>query len=248
MKRYQANRKFKSYSERKWEKKGRRNFIVAVFFSLFLLYSFFTWLLPALIGSFTFLNKLKPEQKPQTPIYENTTLAPPVLNIPYEATNSAAIKVHGYAGSGTKVEIYVDEELKDTTKTQEDGSFISENIPLNLGTNNIFGKSADDNGNQSLPSRTIRIIYASEKPKLEISSPGDNQTIAGGDKKITVSGKVTPVDGISVTVNGQRFLIKEDGSFSQAIDINEGENNITITAIDQAGNTTGIARKVTYQP
>jgi bacillopeptidase F len=106
----------------------------------------------------------------------------------------------------------------------------------------------DEQGNKSLSSKPIYIYYSNEKPILEINSPSDNQTIKGGDKKVTVSGKTNSDKEIVININGIMTIVGSDGSFSQNININEGDNNITITASDKTGNVTSESRKVIYQP
>jgi len=46
-----------------------------------------------------------------------------------------------------------------------------------------------------------------------------------------------------------RFVsVKDDGSFTYNLRLNDGENTLTIIARDAAGNETKLERKVTYQP
>lgn len=246
MKRQQI--KYKSLLSKRRQNKEKRRLIITFLIGAFLLYFLFSWFLPSLIGGLSLLNRFKPQPKQDTPVSESATLAPPVLNIPFEATASSEIKVRGYSLPNTEVEIYIDDDLKTTVKTSPDGSFTSDEVSLSLGTNNISGKTVDDKGNKSLSSKPIQINYDSEKPKLDVSSPSDNQEIKGGDKKVTVSGTTDSNKEITITANGTRLIVNSDGNFSKSLDINEGENNITVVAKDVAGNTTQITRKVTYQP
>lgn len=242
-----ASYKYKPRSVRRLEKKNKRNLLISTGLILLGIYFLLTWGLPAFIGSLTVFNKFKPENNQiNKPISEDPAIAPPVLNIPYEATNTATIKVNGYASADNQVEIYVDGDKKDTTTTKSDGSFTSGDIPLVLGTNNIYGKTVNSDNKTSLPSKTIQLIYNNEKPTLDVSQPTDNQQIQGGDKKITVSGKTDSENNI--TVNGNLVIVSSEGNFSTNVSINEGENTITITATNSVGNTTTITKKVTYTP
>lgn len=242
-------RKYKPYSARRLEKKSKRKLFLTFIIGAVLFYSLITWFIPNLIGSLSIINTIKPTVKETAiPVSEDTTLAPPVFIIPFEATNSSTILVSGYASSQAKVEVYVDNELKDTINTEENGNFTAKNIPLTLGSNTIYGKTVDQNGKKSLPSKGIKVDYKNEKPELSIKEPSDNQTIQGGDKKVTISGSVSPIDNMTVVINTTRAIVSKDGNFSQTIEINEGENNITITATDNAGNSTQKSLKITYQP
>lgn len=231
---------------RKLAKQSRRNFIITIFLILLFGYVSLTWILPFLINGIGFVKgNINPPKKvitnDQTP-----TLAPPVLNIPYEATNSSRIDIKGYGAPNSKVAIYLDDNKKDTQDIGDDGFFEFKNVQLVLGTNNIYGKSIDDKNQESLPSKTLKIIYDNEKPTLNISEPEDGKKIQGGDKKIKISGKTEK--GAHIFINDSQIIVDKDGNFSQELTLNEGDNNFNIKAIDQALNTTEISRKIIYQP
>lgn len=237
---------YRPLSHRRKERKAKKNIIWTVILIIFLLYALISWILPNLIGGLSLVNKLKQPTPTVEPIVsEAGTLAPPVLNIPYEATNTATIKIKGYASAETKVDIYVDDEIKSSTTTDQNGSFLAENIDLSLGTNTIYGKTSNDKAS-SLSSKPIKVIFTNEKPKLNLTSPSDGQLVKGGDKKVTVSGSTNPAD--EITANGTKLIVNSDGNFSQAIAINEGDNQITVISRDSAGNQNLISVKVTYQP
>lgn len=228
-------------------KKGRRKLITTLILGGVLLYIVFAWFLPNFIGGLSFLNRFKSMPEQETPVSEKATLAPPVLNIPYEATNTATINIKGYSIPKTKIEIYIDDRLKSTTQTKNDGSFIAENVSLDLGNNNISGKTIDEQDSKSLSSKVIKIYYNNEQPVLNIDQPQDNQTISG-DRKISVTGSVEPKENISVTINGSQVIVGNDGHFSQIINLNDGDNNITIIATSITGSSSQTTRKVIFQP
>lgn len=233
-------------SLRRLERKSKRNLFLSIGLIVFFLYLIIAWGLPALIGGLSVFNKFKPSS-PKPSAIEDSAIAPPVLNIPYEATNSASIRISGYATPQAKVEIYLDDELKTVAETDENGNFTSDNVELALGNNNISSKTVlNSSGDikKSLASKSIRLIYSNEKPKLDLSSPSDNQQIKGGDKKITVSGTTDPSNNL--TINGSTIILNQDGGFSKDIQINDGDNTITVVATDSIGNSTKIERKVNY--
>ena len=242
MRRYHSN--FKPRSIRRLERKNKRNIVITTLLAIFLLYFVFSWGLPSLIGGLSIFNRLKPVEKGQT--VESFSVAPPVLNIPFEATNSASIKISGYSLPNSKVEIYFDDELKTTANTKDDGSFLTDRIDLALGTNNIYGKTISSDNNKSLSSKTIKLIYSNEKPKLDVSEPADGQEIKGGDKKIKVSGITDSLN--TITINGQTVIVSSDGGFSSEVQLNEGDNAITIISSNPTGSTTKIQRGVKYTP
>ncbi|MFI5205337.1 MAG: hypothetical protein ACHQVK_00170 [Candidatus Paceibacterales bacterium] len=235
---------YRPRSIRHRQQKSQKKIIWNVILTVVVLYLIFFWGLPALIGGLSVFNRFKPSNTTAQNAPENATLAPPVLNIPYEATNSAQIRIPGYASPNIKVNIYLDDNLQTSVTSGDDGSFQSDPISLNLGTNSIYGKTADDKNRESLPSKPITITYSNDKPKLNISSPDDGTQIKGGDKKVTVSGQTDPDD--SVTVNGQTVIVQSDGSFSISTGLNDGDNQIVIVSTNSVGNTTQVQRKVTY--
>ncbi|MCR4306234.1 MAG: hypothetical protein NUV73_04075 [Candidatus Daviesbacteria bacterium] len=234
-------------SVKRLAKKSRRNFLITIVLVVILSYFTLTWILPNFIGGLGFVtNILNPAEKPKSQPKDNLTLAPPVLNIPYEATNSSEVNIKGFTTPNSKVTLYIDDELKDTVDADESGSFTFKDVSLNLGTNNIYGKTLDDKENESLPSKLIKLIFDNEKPSLNINEPEDNKKIQGGDKKVKVSGKTEP--GTNLFISGTQVIVNSEGNFSTEQPLNDGDNSITIKAVDKASNTTEEQRTVTYTP
>ena len=230
---------------RRLQNKSRRTFFVTVIIIIVLLYATIFWILPSLIGGLGFIkNFTNPAKKAVNPA-DQATLAPPVLNISFEAINTAQIDIPGYASPGSKVELFLDDEKKQTVDVSSDGSFNFKEVDLSLGTNNIYGKTVDEKGIESLPSKTIIVVYDNEKPILDISEPDDNKTIQG-DRKIKISGK-TEI-GAKVFINNNQTIVDKDGAFTSIQDLSDGENNFDIKAVDGASNATEVSRKITYNP
>lgn len=234
-------------SAKRLARKSRRNFIITLILIAVLGYTTITWILPTLINSLGFIkNIIKPSQKASSTLLENAALAPPVLNIPYEATNSSQINIAGFGSPNSKVKLYVDDEVKQTVDVASDGSLLFQKISLNLGTNNIYAKTIDENGKESLSSKLLKIIFDNEKPTLNISEPEDGKKIQGGDKKIKISGKVDPA--VKVLVNENQIIVDKDGNFTTDSALNDGDNILTIKAVDPASNFREVQRTVTYNP
>lgn len=245
---------YRRRSTRRYARKSRTNFIATILIIAVLIFATFQWFLPGLINVLGFVTSiLKPSHKSEIPKLDNASLAPPVLNISYEATNTAKINISGFGTPNSKVAIYLDDEKKDTVDVSDDGSFIFRNIALVLGTNNIFGKSidpdkigVDDKNQESLPSKTFKIIYDNEKPSLNLNEPEDGRIIHGGDRKVKFVGKTEA--GARMYINDSQVIVDKEGKFSSEQTLNDGENNFNIKAVDTATNTTEISRKVTYNP
>ncbi len=235
---------FKPRSIRRSESKAKNRLIFNLVLIIVLVFVFFNWGLPFIVGNLSFLNKFK-SSKPVEVVNIDEAIAPPVLNIPFEATNSASLAFSGYSAPNSKIQLYIDDELKSSTDTNSDGKFQTEPIDLNLGTNNIYAVTINDKEKKSLPSKTIKLTYSSDKPKLEISEPPDGIEIKG-DKKVKLAGSTDSEN--TVTVNGSTVIVNYDGNFQTEISLNDGENIITIVSSNNFGNTNRIEKRVKYTP
>jgi hypothetical protein len=240
-----AYRNYRSRSTRRLANKSKNNLIATILISLALLFVTITWVLPNIINGVGFINhSIKPTTK-QESVGDNATQAPPVLSIPFEATNQSPIDIKGYATPGVTVKIFLDDNLVSTVNAKDDGSFTANSVTLNFGTNNIYGKTVDNRGKESLPSKTIRLTYDNEKPDLNLSEPEDGKVVQGqGTIKVAGTTEATA----RVTINNVQIVVKSDGNFSTDFPINDGDNNLNIKSIDMAGNVNEINRKVTKQP
>ncbi len=226
-------------------KRNRKNFLTTLLIIAIILYVTLSWALPNLINILGTANKVfKPSSKKES-VSDKTSLAPPVLFIPYEATNSAKIDIKGYTLSSSKVKIFLNNKPEEEDEVMEDGSFIVRNIELNLGINDLFGKTIDDKGQENLSSKVVKIIYDNEKPALEIAEPEDNKEIKDS-RKVKISGK-TEV-GVQDFVNNSQIIIGSEGSFQTEISLNDNENILTIKAQDKATNYTEVVRRIVFKP
>lgn len=214
-------------------------------FVVVLVFVFFMWGLPFIVGSLSFLNKSKPKTIVDVPLVDEA-IAPPVLFIPFESTNSATLSISGYSTPLTKVNLFIDDELKSQVQTDSEGKFTTEGLSLNLGTNNIYAITVNDADKKSLPSKTIKLYYNNEKPTLEVTAPVDGTEIKGGEKKVTVSGKTGPDN--TITVNGSTVIVSSEGIFQTSIGLSEGDNIITVVASNKFGNTNQIQKTIKYLP
>lgn len=227
--------------------KSKRNFVVSLILIFVVGFATIQWILPTLVNGVGFIKGIvKPSTKNGENITENVSLAPPVLNIPFEATSTSQINISGFSIPNARVKLFLDDQEAEEVDVSSDGSFVFTNISLNLGTNNIYGKSVDETGRESLPSKTIKVLYDSEKPSLQIAEPEDNKTIQGGDKKVKFAG-TTDFDS-QILINGSQVVVNSEGKFETTLSLNDGENNFTVRSQDLAGNFTEISRKVTYNP
>src|SRR3989344_5120962 len=150
---------YRARSSRRYVKRSKRNFFVTLIIITLLLFATIQWILPTFVNGVGLVTGIfKEKSRTATNITENAQLAPPVLNIPYEATNTAEIDVKGYSTPGSKVKLFLDGQEIEIVDASSEGDF------------------------------TFRITYDNEKPTLNVSEPEDGKTIQGGEKKIKITG------------------------------------------------------------
>lgn len=110
------------------------------------------------------------------------------------------------------------------------GSYTFE-IPVEVeGENVIKFYFVDEQGNMRSTTKTI--IKDTTAPKIELDEAYDG--LSTYESSFSITGKVS--DYNSFSINGKSVAIATDGQFNYDCSLHTGENNITITAEDQAGN------------
>lgn len=167
---------------------------------------------------------------------EKDTLPPqvPIISSPVAATNSASIKLEGYGEQGSEIFLVLNALQHESTMVDPEGKFSIE-FNLEEGENTIEFYATDVAGNESNSTKTYVSVLDTQNPELEISEPQDGVTLNGlGSQNIQIKGKTDP--GNKVLINGQRTFVSGDGSFSQPVELKEGDNNIEVRATDVANN------------
>ncbi len=152
-------------------------------------------------------------------------------------SNRDIIKVKGYTDSGAIVTIN-----DKSVYLNDDGSF-SQDIVLNEGQNKITVKAQ----NPSFPYRVFSverdIIFDSKSPNINIETPYDFQLVY--IPYITIKGIVD--ESAEVYIQSARVWTNPNGSFQHTIKLEEGVNNINISAVDKIGHYSYITRRVIYK-
>ncbi len=223
------------------EKKTKKTIILSVIGILIILFILFRFGLEFLINFSLFLSGSK-NQASQTTSNKINFINTPILNSLPNATNSAQILIAGKSDKNTRVFLYINNKNVDDTKVDNNGIFIfKEN--LSLGDNQIKVQ-AKLNTDKSDFSDTTDVIYKNSQPTLNVTSPSDGQSFKKDQNSVSVTGKTDT--GVSVTVNGFSAIIDYNNNFSYNLPLQNGDNQIKIIAIDQAGNKTEKDLKVNY--
>ncbi len=211
--------------------------ITIIFGVLVLLYG-----LPLLIKFSIFLGEGKNKKNVETEEKVLPPLAPRIIR-DFEATNSAQIKIKGFAEAKVTVELYKNDVSIGVTEVSENGDFLFDKIPLDQGDNYFSAIASTEKSGRGDVSETINIIYDTLAPSLTLTNPSeDSLSVDYSDFDIVgVTDK-----GSSVLINGRIVKVGDDGGFKEKWQLNMGKNDLEVIARDLAGNETKKSISITY--
>jgi sugar lactone lactonase YvrE len=162
------------------------------------------------------------------------TISAPVAGL---LTRDSAVAVSGSVQDRTAVQVSVN----GLPASMSSGSF-QVTVPLpQEGENTLLIRATDAAGNRTDSTRTV--IRDTSPPVLSVSSPAEGLVTRAAE--VVVTGSVQDRTRVTVQVNGTPLLGDSTGAFSGSMALAEGVNLLTITATDQAGNSSSVLRQVT---
>ena len=200
--------------------------------------------LPSVARFAAFLSDLR---KSSLPVDRNDTTppAPPRLDRLPEATKEPEIEISGVTEEGATVILTLNGKDEEVV-ADADGKFRF-SYSLRKGENQILAKAKDRAGNESQPTAGITVLFDNEAPKLDISAPADGSQFYGdGQRQLAIKG--TTEVGITLTINDRIVKVEEDGTFTFATTLADGENSFNLKSADKAGNQTEKTLKVNFSP
>ena len=141
-----------------------------------------------------------------------------------------------YTGVGeVEVVLTVDAQPVPTIKVGDNG-FAALSPELGHGDHVILVTVTDENEKTAQTGATFTVDIPG--PAVEINSPAAGQMLDHGMPVITVesSGVADPVS-VSVMVNGEAATMNEDGTYSPAAELGDGDHTVEATATDANGKT-----------
>ncbi|OFX43292.1 MAG: hypothetical protein A2W97_06670 [Bacteroidetes bacterium GWE2_40_63] len=151
-----------------------------------------------------------------------------------------------------KVDLMVNNQWVASQNFTAEGGIISKQITLKEGENRVSFKVATNEFTKESETRTITYAVAG-KPTIVFLQPQKDTScfISGIRFKASVQSQI-PIDFIELKVNGLTVYSKNqlpDNHFTidQHLQLTPGQNNITITARNQAGEVTSPTRMIAYQ-
>lgn len=157
----------------------------------------------------------------------------PVVTSPVDGlyVTNAAYTVQGKADPDTEVHVYNNGEEAAVVTSNGAGEFSAE-LTLSEGENSLTARAALANG-LTEPSKAITLVLDTTKPVVNILTPVEGTLL--NTKSVTVTGQVEELNLASLQVNGVDATV-ENGVFAAAVELVEGENQISVAAVDLAGN------------
>ncbi len=176
-------------------------------------------------------------------------LQKPTFNsLPFDATSSASLTLTGRAEPGLTVHLIVNTAEKANVIADNQGSFTFANVGLVAGTNSFSGYTQNNTGKKSALTTSYTVTVDTSIPKIEALAPNSGDIFSGASQAvIEVKGKTD--EATEVYINGSRGILNADGTFAQKVQLQPGENTLTMYAMDGAGNkSVDVSRKVNYNP
>lgn len=149
------------------------------------------------------------------------------------ATNSASLVVSGSIVNYDVLNFYINGKRVKKMENLVGDTFMEEIGDLEKGGNEVYVKAETKDGKNSKKTTVYSVIYKAEKPKLEVTEPGDKSTTS--NTEVIVKGKTDKE--VFVKINDLPVVVGVNGDFDSTVRLKEGENTIKIEAVDIAGNT-----------
>ena len=224
------------------EARNKKKTIIFILLTVILIVLVVTLGLPSAAKFASFLTELRSTTEPVEST-DTTPPPPPQLEPLPSFTNQLRVEIKGSTEPGASVMLSLNNQSEELL-ADNDGKF-SFTFPLNDGENTVSALSKDNSGNESSETQVQKIIYDDEPPLLEISKPQDKAEFFGSKQRQTViEGKSE--NGAKVQINERLVVVEEDGSFTFATTLVEGENHFTIIAQDPAGNKTQLSLTLSF--
>lgn len=234
------------YSRKKkvQERKDIRRTVLFIFLTVVFIVAFFFYGLPVVIRYTAVLTDIRKTDEP-IETQDTTSPPPPKFEDVPDYTNKENIDVRGNTEPGADVTIYYNSQEQEVL-ANSDGIF-TYTFSLQDGVNTFYAISKDSSGNESQKSESQKIIFDSEPPEFEVTSPEDGKTFYGSkERQIVIQG--TTEKNARVKINDRWVVVESDGSFAYATSLSEGDNTFKVVAEDEAGNQTEKEMTLKFNP
>jgi len=237
--------KKKTWLQQKEQRQSVSQGIMFLIATVALIFVLFQFGVPALVKLAGFFGDLKSATQS---VEKNDTIAPLAPRFDYvpEYTQSETVNLSGNSEAGSIIKVFHNNAELQELIADKDGRFSLDQISLELGENTFWASAWDQAGNASQESEPLTITLDKEPPVLEVSQPKADDRFFDKDKQIKVTG-FTEAEA-KVMVNDRLAIVDHEGQFSTTLVLNDGQNDIRVTATDKANNQTETTIQVEYIP
>lgn len=194
------------------------------------------WGIPAFISVSTFWLNVRDSDEPAvgTGPVENVT-TPTLGRFTDQVTKRDTIDVTAYANEGSTVILERNGAQVAENVADSSGNVSFNGVSLTEGNNDFVAFIVGKEGKRSEASNTVSIVRDTQPPTIAVDKPFSGETFRGQSQRLVeVTGKANEAE--VVFVQDTRVILGLDGGFSQRVRLEPGENNLTIYALDEAGN------------
>ncbi|MBI1862522.1 hypothetical protein HYS00_00185 [Candidatus Microgenomates bacterium] len=167
------------------------------------------------------------------------------INTIPDATNSASLVIGGTVANIDNLSVYVNGSVNKKLNVSGKSDYTTEIDGLKAGQNEIYVSGSLKGSADLHESQKYTVTFRNDKPKLEIESPTDNSSTPRDE--IQVLGKTDAGTDLTVKINGSPTVLATGGVFQGTVKLKEGDNKITVTVSDSAGNTEEKSVNIKYE-
>lgn len=165
---------------------------------------------------------------------ERRPLPPKLTVISPDRSDMESLTISGQTEKGCIV--YVNTSL---TRPDREGNF-SAAVQLKEGANSIKITSTNRDGGTATVQKTV--TFTPSTPRLEVIIPEETKS-----KQVTITGITDTNTVLVLYVNDVKTDINmQNGIFSGSISLGEGDNSVTVTAVNKWGKKSTVTRNIFY--
>jgi len=172
---------------------------------------------------------------------EEVFIQAPALDAPPAYVANSSLQVTGYGEEQAEI-IFIINGSEDVTVLAADDGRFEALLELTEGENVISAYSQINSDQVSPVSKQYLVVLDTEPPVIELTSPEDGKTYNIKDQTLNVEGSTDP--DAKVYLNERLIFPSSDGKFVSKFQLQEGDQTITIKAVDQAGNQSEVVRHI----
>lgn len=225
-------------------KKATRQAVIYIVISVLIVIAMITWGVPLaarLAGSLIRTDN-------GTSGIEELKPTPPVFSDIPESTNSAKVNISGFSQPGVEISLFVNGAEYKKILSDDAGVFKFGGVPVKDGDNTLYAFATTSRGTESEQSRQYTLTVDTTKPDVTLSSPTDGQVFHGERERIAEFAGTVSEEGAKVYVGDRMPIVQTDGSFRLAYQMTEGDQEVIIKVIDNAGNENEKTLKIRWEP